>query len=99
MPELPDVVVYCERLEALAGGTPLLRLRLASPWVLRSVDPPVAAVEGRALTGTRRLGKRIVLELEGGFFVVIHLMVAGRLRRRGESLRNQNRHQPGRYRD
>ena len=42
MPELPDVVVYCERLQALAGGTPLLRLRLASPWVLRSVDPPVA---------------------------------------------------------
>jgi len=82
MPELPDVVVYCERLQALAGGTPLLRLRLASPWVLRSVDPPVADVAGRALAGVRRLGKRIVLELEGGLFVVIHLMIAGRLRRR-----------------
>jgi formamidopyrimidine-DNA glycosylase len=82
MPELPDVVVYCERLRALAGGTPLLRLRLASPWVLRSVDPPVAEVEGRNLAGVRRLGKRIILELEGGLFVVVHLMVAGRLRRR-----------------
>jgi formamidopyrimidine-DNA glycosylase len=82
MPELPDVVVYCERLQALAGDTPLLRLRLASPWVLRSVEPPVPEVEGRVLTGVRRLGKRIVLELDGGLFVVIHLMVAGRLRRR-----------------
>ena len=82
MPELPDVAVYCERLAALAGGTPLLRLRLASPWVLRSVTPAPSEVEGRVLTGTRRLGKRIVLELEGDYFVVIHLMVAGRLRRR-----------------
>ncbi|MFH1330699.1 MAG: DNA-formamidopyrimidine glycosylase family protein [Actinomycetota bacterium] len=82
MPELPDVVVYCERLQALAGGTPLLRLRLASPWVLRSVDPPVSEVEGRVLLGVRRLGKRIVLDLEGDCFVVVHLMVAGRLRRR-----------------
>jgi len=82
MPELPDVVVYCERLAALAGGTPLQRLRLASPWVLRSVTPAPSEVEGRVLTGVRRLGKRIVLELEGEYFVVVHLMVAGRLRRR-----------------
>lgn len=82
MPELPDVVVYCERLAALAGGMPLLRLRIASPWVLRSVDPAPGDLEGRTLTGVRRLGKRIVLELDGGYFVVIHLMVAGRLRRR-----------------
>ena len=82
MPELPDVVVYCERLAALAGGTPLLRLRIASPWVLRSVDPAPGELEGRVLTGVRRLGKRIVLELAGNLFVVIHLMVAGRLRRR-----------------
>ena len=82
MPELPDVVVYCERLAALAEGTPLLRLRIASPWVLRSVDPAPSTLEGRVLTGVRRLGKRIVLELAGGYFVVIHLMVAGRLRRR-----------------
>jgi formamidopyrimidine-DNA glycosylase len=82
MPELPDVVVYCERLQALAGGTPLQRLRLASPWVLRSVDPPVREVEGRVLSRVDRLGKRIVLELEGDLFAVIHLMIAGRLRRR-----------------
>lgn len=82
MPELPDVVVYCERLAALAGGTPLLRLRLASPWVLRSVTTAPSELEGRVLTGVRRLGKRLVLELEGEYFAVIHLMVAGRLRRR-----------------
>jgi formamidopyrimidine-DNA glycosylase len=82
MPELPDVVVYCERLQALAGGTPLERLRLGSPWVLRSVDPPVREVEGRVLCEVSRLGKRIVMELEGDIFVVIHLMIAGRLRRR-----------------
>jgi len=82
MPELPDVVVYCERLATLAGGTPLERLRLASPWVLRSVDPPPGEIEGRRLTGVRRIGKRVVLELEGDYFVVIHLMVGGRLRRR-----------------
>jgi formamidopyrimidine-DNA glycosylase len=82
MPELPDVVVYCERLAALAGGTPLLHLRLASPWVLRSVSPAPDDIEGRVLTGVRRIGKRIVIELAGGYFVVIHLMVAGRLRRR-----------------
>jgi formamidopyrimidine-DNA glycosylase len=82
MPELPDVVVYCERLAALAGGTPLLHLRITSPWVLRSVTPAPSEVEGRVLTGVRRLGKRIVLEFAGSYFVVIHLMVAGRLHRR-----------------
>lgn len=82
MPELPDVVVYCERLAALAVGSPLQHLRVSSPWVLRSVDPTPQDVEGRRLTGVRRIGKRIVLQLEDGYFIVIHLMVAGRLRRR-----------------
>jgi formamidopyrimidine-DNA glycosylase len=82
MPELPDVVVYCERLAALAIGSPLERLRIGNPWILRSVDPQPRDVEGRRLVSVRRIGKRIVLELEGGYFVVIHLMVAGRLRRR-----------------
>jgi len=82
MPELPDVVVYLERLEALVGGQRLLRLRLASPWVLRTFDPPVSEVEGRRVIGFRRIGKRLVLALEGDLFVVIHLMVAGRLRMR-----------------
>ena len=80
MPELPDVVVYIERLEALIGGIALEHLRLGSPWVLRTYDPPATAVEGHVVTGLRRMGKRIVVELDGDLFVVIHLMIAGRLR-------------------
>ncbi len=80
MPELPDVALYCEALERFVGGEVLERVRLTSPFVLRSVDPPISAVAGKRLTGTRRIGKRIVLELEGDLFVVIHLMIAGRLR-------------------
>jgi formamidopyrimidine-DNA glycosylase len=82
MPELPDVAVYVERLGALFRGEPLERLRVASPWVLRSYDPPPAELEGRTLVDVRRLGKRIALELDGDLFVVVHLMVAGRLRLR-----------------
>ena len=82
MPELPDIVVYLERLQALVGGRPLLRIRLASPWVLRTFDPPASAIEGKRVTGLRRIGKRLVFELEDDLFVVIHLMVAGRLRMR-----------------
>ena len=80
MPELPDIVVYIERLEARLIGTQLERIRLASPWVLRTFEPPVSVVDGKRVTGLRRIGKRIVLELEADLFVVIHLMVAGRLR-------------------
>ena len=79
MPELPDVAVYLEALDARIRGARLLRIRLASPFVLRSVDPTPAEVAGRAVTGLRRLGKRIVIALEGDFFVVLHLMIAGRL--------------------
>jgi formamidopyrimidine-DNA glycosylase len=79
MPELPDVTVYLEALEARILGARLEGIRLASPFVLRSVDPPVAAVAGRLVIGLRRLGKRIVIALEDDFFVVIHLMIAGRL--------------------
>jgi len=82
MPELPDVVVYLERLEALVGGRHLLRIRLASPWVLRTVEPAITSLEGKRVIGVRRIGKRLVLELEGDLFVIIHLMVAGRLRMR-----------------
>src|SRR5689334_25235272 len=80
MPELPDVTVYVERLEDRLSGKTLERLRLLNPFVLRSVQPAVAAVEGRTLLRLRRIGKRIVFELEGGLFVVLHLMIAGRLR-------------------
>jgi formamidopyrimidine-DNA glycosylase len=80
MPELPDVTVYVEHLESHLLGRALLRLRLLNPFVLRSVDPPVARAEGKRVVGVRRLGKRIVIALEGGLFLVLHLMVAGRLR-------------------
>jgi len=79
LPELPDVVAYLTALEPRVLGRPLERLRLASPFVLRSVDPPVAEVEGRTVVGLRRLGKRVVLALEDELFIVIHLMIAGRL--------------------
>ncbi|HSB43095.1 MAG TPA: DNA-formamidopyrimidine glycosylase family protein [Methylomirabilota bacterium] len=79
MPELPDVTVYVEALDARIRGARLLGMRLASPFVLRSVDPPPVEAAGRVVTGLRRLGKRIVIALEGDLFVVIHLMIAGRL--------------------
>ena len=80
MPELPDVVVYLERLEARLLGRTLVRARVLNPFVLRSVDPPLAEAEGRHVTGLRRIGKRIVLGFDGELFLVIHLMIAGRLR-------------------
>ena len=79
MPELPDVTVYLEALAARVRGARLDRIRLANPFVLRSVDPGPAEMAGRAVTGFRRLGKRIVIALDGERFVVIHLMIAGRL--------------------
>jgi formamidopyrimidine-DNA glycosylase len=78
MPELPDIVVYLERLEPILLGRPIERIRLASPFVLRSVDPPLAAATGRRVLALRRLGKRIVWDLEDDLFLVFHLMVAGR---------------------
>ena len=80
MPELPDIAVYVEALARRVVGEALERVRLASPFLLRSVDPPLSAAEGRRVVGVRRLGKRIVVELEGGLFLVLHLMIAGRLR-------------------
>lgn len=79
MPELPDVVVVVERLAGLLTGARLRGVRLASPFLLRSVDPPLSAVAGKRVVGTRRLGKRVVLALEDELFLVIHLMVSGRL--------------------
>ncbi|HZE59802.1 MAG TPA: DNA-formamidopyrimidine glycosylase family protein [Burkholderiales bacterium] len=80
MPELPDVVVYIEHLGTRLTGRTLTRLRLLNPFVLRSVNPPIASAEGKKVLRLRRIGKRIVFELEGGLFLVLHLMIAGRLR-------------------
>jgi formamidopyrimidine-DNA glycosylase len=79
MPELPDITVYVERLTALVGSAVLERVRLKSPFLLRSVSPPISAVNGKVVRGVRRLGKRIVFELEGELFLVLHLMISGRL--------------------
>ena len=83
MPELPDLTVYLDHLDRRITGETLRDVRLASPFVLRTVSPAVDDVRGRVVTGVRRLAKQIVLELDGGLFVVIHLMIAGRLRWRG----------------
>ncbi|MDC8013801.1 Fpg/Nei family DNA glycosylase [Tahibacter soli] len=80
MPELPDIVVYVEHLERRIVGRALRKVLLANPFVLRTVDPPIGDAAGREVTGVRRLGKRIVLALSGERFLVIHLMIAGRLR-------------------
>ena len=83
MPELPDLTVYVDHLDRRVTGEMLRDVRLASPFVLRTVSPTVEEVRGRVVTGVRRLAKQIVFELEGGIFIVIHLMIAGRLRWRG----------------
>ena len=84
MPELPDITVYVESLSAKLHGDTLERLRVPDPFVLRTAVPPISSTEGRHVLGVERLGKRVVLELQGdngrSLFVVIHLMVAGRLR-------------------
>ena len=80
MPELPDVAVYIEALQPRIVGQRLERVRLRSPFLLRTVDPPLSAVFGARVVGVRRIGKRIVLALDGERFVVLHLMIAGRLR-------------------
>ena len=79
MPELPDIALYLDALASRVVGTPLERLRIASPFLLRTADPPVADLVGRVIRDVRRLGKRIVLALEDDCFVVLHLMIAGRL--------------------
>jgi formamidopyrimidine-DNA glycosylase len=80
MPELPDITVYVERLAALAQSERLESIRIANPFVLRTVEPKSDAFAGRYLQGVGRIGKRIVLSFDGDFFAVIHLMIAGRLR-------------------
>ena len=79
MPELPDIVVYLECLAPRVVGRRLEKVRLLSPFLLRSVEPPINSLVGKRVIGLRRLGKRIVFEFEGGLFLVLHLMIAGRL--------------------
>jgi len=80
VPEIPDVTVYVEAIAARVVGQPLTRMRLGSPFVLRTFAPPAKSFEGKKATLVRRMGKRIVIGFEGDLFVVIHLMVAGRFR-------------------
>jgi formamidopyrimidine-DNA glycosylase len=80
MPELPDVTLYVESLAGRLVGQPLSGYAIKSPFVLRTVDPPLDAVVGVRVTAVRRLGKRIVIEFDGELFLVVHLMIAGRFR-------------------
>jgi formamidopyrimidine-DNA glycosylase len=80
MPELPDVTVYCERLQARLGGSALLGLRIRSPFLLRTVEPAPDALVGKVLHSVTRLGKRLVFAFADELFVVLHLMIAGRLK-------------------
>jgi formamidopyrimidine-DNA glycosylase len=85
MPEIPDLTVYLEHLDRRVRGERIERVRIGNPFVLRTVDPPVSAVEGRTVTGFRRIGKRLVFVLDEGLFLVIHLMIAGRLQWRASA--------------
>jgi formamidopyrimidine-DNA glycosylase len=80
MPELPDITLYLDALDRRIVGRTMWRVQVVSPFVLRSVDPPVAAVNGKIVRGLRRIGKRIVFVLDDELFVIIHLMVAGRFK-------------------
>jgi formamidopyrimidine-DNA glycosylase len=92
MPELPDIAAYISALEPRIMAQPIERVRLASPFLLRTTQPPISDVEGRVVTQLRRIGKRIAIGVEGDLWVVFHLMIAGRLhwRPRGAPLKGRN---------
>jgi formamidopyrimidine-DNA glycosylase len=79
MPELPDIAAYLSSLETRIAGRPLERIRLTNPFLLRTVQPPIEAVEGHTVRSLRRIGKRIAIEFDNGIWMVLHLMIAGRL--------------------
>src|SRR6202022_710941 len=79
MPELPDIAAYIRALEPRIVGQPIERVRLASPFLLRTAQPPVTNVEGRVVRELRRIGKRIAIGVQGDLWLVLHLMIAGRL--------------------
>jgi formamidopyrimidine-DNA glycosylase len=93
MPELPDIDVYVAKLDERITGHELQQLRIASPFLLRSVDPPLEAANGRQVTGLLRIGKRIAIELHADYWLILHLMVAGRLHWHEDrpALRGRNR--------
>lgn len=78
MPELPDILLYMDALQSRIIGQKLDRIRLASPFLVRTVDPPITAIQGRTVRGIERIGKQIVFQFDESFYVVIHLMIAGR---------------------
>ena len=80
MPELPDIELYLSALAPRVLHQPLERLRIGNPFIVRTIEPPVATIEGKPVVGLRRIGKRIVFAMEGDVFLVLHLMIAGRLR-------------------
>ena len=87
MPELPDITIYIEALEGRVFGRTLERVRVASPFLLRTAVPPLTGAHGRKVTSLRRLGKRLAFGLEGDWWLVLHLMIAGRLHWRQPSRR------------
>jgi formamidopyrimidine-DNA glycosylase len=87
MPELPDISAYITALESRIVGPPMTRIRLASPFLLRTVEPPLASAEGRTVRKLRRVGKRIAIGMEGDLWLVLHLMIAGRLHWRSSNVK------------
>jgi formamidopyrimidine-DNA glycosylase len=87
MPELPDISAYITALESRIVGQPMTRIRLASPFLLRTVEPPLASAEGRTVRKLRRVGKRIAIGMEGDLWLVLHLMIAGRLHWRSSNVK------------
>ncbi len=87
MPELPDITIYLEALEGLIAGRTLIQVRLTSPFVLRTAVPPLASIHGKGIATLRRIGKRIAFGFEDEFWLVLHLMIAGRLHWRETGVR------------
>jgi formamidopyrimidine-DNA glycosylase len=92
MPELPDIAAYITALESRIVGQPLVRVRLASPFLLRTAQPPMGSVEGRVVRELRRIGKRIAIRVDGNLWLVLHLMIAGRLHWRPPGTKLAGRH-------
>jgi len=93
MPELPDIAAYITALEPRIVGQPLEHVRLASPFLLRTVEPPIGEVEGRRVRELRRIGKRIAIGVEAELWLVLHLMIAGRLQWRAKQAKLAGRNQ------